>query len=268
MASVRAFELIYDEKLDIPQTNFKDLKLNPPFSNGAYIFNIKVEKEFGLFDTIDTFVVDLDNFKKLQSNVAAIKMQKGLGGFNKITKLMTAKVSNSSVAFLPPDNKTYFLILDNTGSQIFKRSLRIQGYWLSAGSPLLNLIINALKDKSDILKLLNDTLNATAEKMYANACNNLRSIILVLSAEKASETEKKEIFAAGRTPNVGKLKNALAKTLSDDAVGLIMQTWSFLSERSHIEKTGGKEPSPTEVTFGFNLTLAVIGYLLEINRNV
>ena len=69
----------------------------------------------------------------------------------------------------------------------------------------------------------------------------------------------------GKTPDPRLLLKPVRKLgLDNQVAGLILQTWSYVSEKAHIEKRGGRPPSRREVRYGLRLVFDGIEYLLSL----
>jgi hypothetical protein len=108
---------------------------------------------------------------------------------------------------------------------------------------------------------------ALAEKRLSDGCNNLRTALLALWSKVTVILSGKPLTVdkSGKTVDIAPLMKTLRDSgVPDDIVGLISRTWSFLSERAHIEKKGAVQPPMSEVIYGLQLTLATMEHLLRI----
>lgn len=137
-------------------------------------------------------------------------------------------------------------------------------------TPNLTTIANTLTKlrwtdpKEELIK----ASQALGEKRFSDACNNLRMALVLLwtnVAETLSE-QSMTLNRSGKTVDVTPLVKILKdRGAPEDAVGLISRTWSFLSERTHIEKKGA-QPRLSEAYYGYQLTLAAIEFLLRFTQ--
>jgi len=118
---------------------------------------------------------------------------------------------------------------------------------------------------SDVLRELNLAMSAFEENRMSDCCNNLRMALIILLTKMYELLEKQPPpIQPGKTPNPRLLLKPIRKRgLDDQVAGLILQTWSYVSEKAHIEKRGGQPPSRHEVRYGIQLVFSGIEYLLS-----
>jgi hypothetical protein len=110
---------------------------------------------------------------------------------------------------------------------------------------------------------------ALGEKRYSDACNNLRMALVTIWVKVAERLSPQPVAInqTGKTIDLTPLVKVLRdKGVPEDAIGLISRTWSFLSERTHIEKKNSVQPRPSEAYYGLQLTLAAIEFLLRFTQ--
>ena len=137
-------------------------------------------------------------------------------------------------------------------------------------TPNLEAIVNALTEvrwidaKEELIK----ASQALGEKRFSDACNNMRMGLMLLWAKVAERLSGQLVTynQSGKTVDLTPLVKILRdRGVPEDAVGLISRTWSFLSERTHIEKKGA-QPRLSEAYYGYQLTLAAIEFLLRFTQ--
>lgn len=105
------------------------------------------------------------------------------------------------------------------------------------------------------------------EDRYSDVCNNLRMGLVALWRKVDEQLSGQQVLIdqSGKTTDIAPLIKILKeKEIPDDTIGLITRTWSFLSERAHIDKKGAVQPSKADTLYGFQLSLAAIEFLLRI----
>ena len=117
----------------------------------------------------------------------------------------------------------------------------------------------------DICRELERALTAFEDERMSDCCHNLRTAFLTCWIKVCEKLSGRSLpLEKGKTPDIKLLIKCLKEHgFADDIIGLITRTWSYLSERVHIEKRGGEEPTEQEVRLGIQLTFAVIEYLLR-----
>lgn len=117
---------------------------------------------------------------------------------------------------------------------------------------------------SDAWKEFEHGLKAFKEERMPDCCNNLRMGLLLVWKNVCEKLEKKPMpVSPGKTVDITPLKACLkAHNFPDDAIGLIERSWSFVSERAHIEKRRESLPD-YEVRFSLQLTFSVVEHLLR-----
>jgi hypothetical protein len=98
-----------------------------------------------------------------------------------------------------------------------------------------------------------------------DCCNNLRMGLITVWIKVCENLEGKSMqVQVGKTVDMGPLNKCLKQHgLSEDSIGMIGRTWSYVSDRAHIEKRGGQAPPESEVRYGVQLTFATVEYLLK-----
>ena len=109
---------------------------------------------------------------------------------------------------------------------------------------------------------------ALSEKRNSDCCNNLRMALATLLTKVSQELSPQEIkVEPGKTIDIGQLTQILkTKGVPDDSVGLISRVWSYLSDRAHVEKKGGSEPTSPETLYGFQMSFATFEFLLRLRE--
>ena len=113
---------------------------------------------------------------------------------------------------------------------------------------------------------LDRALEAFEDGRMPDCCNNLRMGLITAWIKVCEKLEGKPMpVQVGKTVDIGPLNKCLKEHgLPDDSIGMIGRTWSYVSDRSHIEKKGGQAPSELEVRYGIQLSFATIEHLLRL----
>jgi hypothetical protein len=113
---------------------------------------------------------------------------------------------------------------------------------------------------------LDKALEAFEDERISDCCNNLRMGLITIWIKVCEKLEGKPIdVQVGKTIDIKLLNKCLKEHgLPEDTVGMLDRTWSYVSERAHIEKRGGQAPSQFEVRYGIQLVFATIEYLLRL----
>lgn len=108
-------------------------------------------------------------------------------------------------------------------------------------------------------------ITAFEEDRMADCCNNLRMGLITTLVKAYEHFEKQRApTPPGKTTDITPLINSLkGHDVPKDATSMIRQTWSYVSERAHIEKRGGEQPSKAETLYGLQMTFAAIEFLLN-----
>ena len=132
--------------------------------------------------------------------------------------------------------------------------------------PQFGEIIQALQDLGwDQVRIeLEKAVRSFEESKYSDACNNLRmSLMMFLKELYKLFTGQEAPTEKGKTPNIRDLLKPLeSEGLEPETKGVITSTWSYLSEKAHIEKSGA-EPLPDDVVLGFRLTTSIMDFLMK-----
>lgn len=114
-------------------------------------------------------------------------------------------------------------------------------------------------------KELDKALEAFKEYRLSDCCNNLRMGLATVWIKVCEKLGKLIPMQEGKTMDIGALNKCLKDHgLPDDSIGMVGRTWSYVSDRAHIEKRHGRPPSEHEVQYGIQLTFATIEYLLKL----
>jgi hypothetical protein len=113
---------------------------------------------------------------------------------------------------------------------------------------------------------LDKALEAFENERMPDCCNNLRMGLITIWIKVCESLEGKPIpIGAGKTVDIGPLNKCLREHgLPEDSIGMIGRTWSYVSDRAHIEKRGGQAPSQLEVRYAIQLAFATIEHLLSL----
>lgn len=99
----------------------------------------------------------------------------------------------------------------------------------------------------------------------SNSCDNMRKALLVLWVGVCEALSKRPvILEAGKSPDVGLLKEKLSPYAPDYVIGQLSHIWSMASELAHIEKRGGKEPPLNEVIYALRLVYSSAALLVSL----
>jgi len=132
--------------------------------------------------------------------------------------------------------------------------------------PQFGEVTRALQDLGwdQVRSELEKAVRSFEESKYSDACNNLRlSFIMFLIKLYELFTGKEAPTEKGKTPNIKDiLKPLKSEGLEPEEKGIITSTWSYLSEKAHIEKRG-TEPLPDDVILGFRLTTSIMDFLMK-----
>lgn len=112
---------------------------------------------------------------------------------------------------------------------------------------------------------LDRSLGAFDDGRMADCSNNLRMGLMTILCNIYEALEGKSAPAQpGKTTDISTLARGLGEHgYAEDALGLIRQIWSFVSERAHIDKRSGQPPSEHDVNYGLQITFSAIEYLLR-----
>jgi len=118
---------------------------------------------------------------------------------------------------------------------------------------------------TDVLRELDNALKAFEEGRTGDCCNNLRMGLITLMVKMYETLTKKSApTPPGKTTDIRPLIRTLEQHgLSKDTGSNIRMTWSYVSERAHIEKRGGLPPSECETRYGLQMTFAAVEFLLR-----
>jgi hypothetical protein len=113
---------------------------------------------------------------------------------------------------------------------------------------------------------LDKALEGFEDGRMSDCCNNLRMGLIIVWIKVCEKLEGKPIpTQVGKTVDIGPLNKCLeTHGLPEDTIGMVSRTWSYVSDRAHIEKRGGQAPSELEVRYGIQLAFATIEHLLRL----
>jgi len=117
----------------------------------------------------------------------------------------------------------------------------------------------------EVWKNLANALDAFENERMSECCNDLRGALTTLLV-KIYEKLKHESppIKEGRGLNIGLLTKCMVEHgLSKEEEGMIGSLWSYLSDKVHIEKRGGKEPTEDDVRFALRITYILVERLLS-----
>jgi len=133
-------------------------------------------------------------------------------------------------------------------------------------APTFTFVLSKLEfiEWKDARRELDRALKAFDDGRMADCCNNLRMGLMIAIGNIFRSFEGKQPPAEpGKTTDLGPMIRSLREHgYPDDAVSLVRQTWSYLSERAHIDKAG-KTPPEHEVMYGLQVTFSSLEYLLR-----
>ena len=117
----------------------------------------------------------------------------------------------------------------------------------------------------DIARELDNALKAFEEGRTGDCCNNLRMGLITALVKIYELFERQQApTPPGKTTDIGPLMNTLEQHgFSGDNCSMIRRTWSYVSERAHIEKRSGKLPQESETRYAIQTTFAAIEFLLR-----
>lgn len=117
----------------------------------------------------------------------------------------------------------------------------------------------------DAWRELDRALKAFSDGRMPDCCNNLRMGLMIVLGNMYQLLEAKPPpTEPGKTTDIGPLTKSLKEHgYADDALSLVRQTWSYLSERAHVDKKAGKAPPEHEVMYGLQITFSALEYLLR-----
>jgi hypothetical protein len=112
---------------------------------------------------------------------------------------------------------------------------------------------------------LDRAIRAFEENRTADCCNNLRMGLITTLVKAYEHFEKQQApTLPGKTTDITPLIKSLQKhKVPKDATSMIRQSWSYVSERAHIEKRGGIQPSRPETLYGLQVTFAAVEFILK-----
>jgi hypothetical protein len=270
--TIQQINLLLENVYDIQPKQHIPINFRADLLNGFYVFDIRVEQTRKIIDDIIVIVFDTDNYRIWTSNMSAVAAGANKNLLPQPVSLSYAKVTNSLTVFAPPREDDYHLVLDNTHSNVTPKKVAIKVYWIWTGSPLTNIVKSTLMQRNwnEIWGQIENAIKAISETRTADACNNLRMGLITLLIKTCEILEKRKIeIDPGKTPDIGQFIDILKRhAVSEDITGMITRVWSFVSERTHIEKREGQQPLLDEVSYGYYLIIATFGYLLNINSEL
>jgi len=174
--------------------------------------------------------------------------------------------------------------VDNSVKEMYGSDLKPKEFSKIFISVLLDLVVNFKRYRlsarvpdfiertleklgwEDVLLELKNALRAFDENRLGDCCNNLRmGLATLLTKIYESLTGKPAPIKPGKSTDIPEILKVLKMYgLPEDAAATIRLTWSYTSERAHIEKRGGKQPSVEEVRYGIQLTFSAIEFLLHL----
>jgi hypothetical protein len=242
-------------------------------SDGFYLLNFLLFQPVGtITEELPIHIFDKDNYQLWCNNDTAIKAGANPQLLKPAIILVNARVSTSAISFIPPKEGDYYLVLDNTSESMKTYSIHVEVYWIWY-DPSTTIVKEILMDRKwqEVWEQLEKAKKAALTKDKLNeACYNLRTAIVFLLIRICKSLTHKDItFEAGRSTDIsGLIKILVDHGVPEDLAGFINRTWSFLSERGHIERASTTQPPLQEVSFGFNQTMILIMYLLNLHLDI
>ncbi len=242
-------------------------------ADGFYLLNFLLLQPAGtITEELPIHIFDKDNYQLWCNNDTAIKAGANPQLLKPAMIIVNARVSTSAISFIPPKEGDYYLVLDNTSELQKVHSVYVEVYWIwyDPSATIVKGILMERKwqevweqlEKANVAALSKDKLN--------EACYNLRAALVLLLLRVCKALSHSEVsFDVGKSTDISELIRILKEHgVPDDLTGFINRTWSFLSERGHIERKGATQPPPPEVSFGFNQTMILIMYLLNLHLDI
>lgn len=242
-------------------------------ADGFYLLNFLLFQPAGtITEELPIHIFDKDNYQLWCNNDTAIKAGANPQLLKPAMIIVNARVSTSAISFIPPKEGDYYLVLDNTSELMKAHSIYVEVYWIwyDPSTTIVKGILQERKwqevwdqlEKAKVAALTKDKLN--------EACYNLRTAIVFLLIRICKALAHKEVtFDEGKSTDISGLIRILVEHgVPEDLTGFINRTWSFLSERSHIERSKASQPPLQEVSFGFNQTMILIMYLLNLHLDI
>lgn len=122
---------------------------------------------------------------------------------------------------------------------------------------------------NDARRELDRAIKAFDDGRMPDCCNNLRMGLMTVLAKIYEILEEKQLpIQPGKTVDITPLTKSLeSHGYAADFLGLIRQTWSFVSERAHVDKRSGQAPAEHDAEYALQITFAAVRYsLAQLDR--
>lgn len=253
--------------VSIPAGQYWSLQLPVTDIEGFYIFEVDVEQKRRVLDDVRVEVMDDDNAKLWDFRLSAIRAGARAGALPSYTTFTSAKLAWGTLSFRPPSLGRYHIILDNSHSTHTPKDVILKAYWV----PQEWLARRAVREATARLgwteawRLFTQAEVDLENGKLSNSCDNMRKALLVLWVNVCEALSKKSVMLdAGKSPDVGVLKEKLSPYAADYVIGQLSHVWSMSSELAHIEKRGGKEPPLNEVIYALRLVYSSAAFLVSL----
>ena len=253
--------------ISIPAGKYWSLELQVRDVEGFYIFEVNVEQKRQVLDDVRVQVMDDDNFKVWGFRLNAIRAGARAAGLPSYVTFTSAKLSWGTLSFRPPSPGRYQIVVDNTHSTLTSKDVILKVYWVSSewGARRSVREVTSRLGWTEAWQLFEQSEADLENGKLSNSCDNMRKALVVLWIKVCEALSKKPvILEAGKSPDVGALKEKLGPYAPDYGIAQLSHIWSTASELAHIEKRGGKEPPLNEVIYAFRLVYSSAAFLASL----
>ena len=256
-------------RISIPARNYWSLELPVSDVEGFYIFQVNVEQKRQVLDDVGALIMDDDNFKVWEFRLKAIRAGARAAELPSYATFTSVKLSWGTLSFRPQSPGRYHIVLDNTHSTFTSKDVILNIYWVSSEWSARRSVREAMNrlNWTEVWRLFEQSEADLENGKLSNSCDNMRKALVVLWVKVCEALSKKPVtLEAGKSPDVGALKEKLSPYAPDYAIGQLSHIWSMASELAHIEKGGGKEPPLNEVIYAFRLVYSSAAFLVSLAR--
>jgi len=254
-------------KFDMRASEHAYIELTPRDPSDFYIFDINVTQNRQIQDDIHVMVMDETNFRTWQVVAQAIKAGANSTALPQYLTDINTKHCWGTLVFLPRDRNAHYLVLDNSHSSMTAKHVEVTATVLTFESTYRRSVRNTASSfkSEEFWKLYLESEKNFKEGKNSAACGSARTSLLILWKMVCEIMSRNTIvFNSGKSPDIGILKTGLQPYAPAYMINQISQAWAIGSELYHVEKRGGKEPSPNETLLALNAIYTSMDYLCSL----
>jgi hypothetical protein len=262
-----ANQIVGQYKISIPPGKYWKLDIPVDDIDGFYLFEVHVEQTNQEAMDVGVKIMDEDNFRSWDYGLQAIAAGAKASKLPEYKTLTSVKLRWGTVSFKPRSTGRYQIIMDNTHPDVKAKNAVLNVYWMSNEFEARRSFREVAQrlNWTEIWRLYELSEEDLQKGRLSNSCDNVRKAYVLLWKSVCGVLSRKPVlFDAGKSPDIGILKERIAPYVPDYFMAQLAYAWSLPSELAHIEKREGKEPPLNEVMYAFRIVLSSAAFLVSL----